>query len=146
MFFPTIPLCLCLTQTQRYCWKKQSLAEVGGLTHNCESDVSKLRHTGYIKYQWTDVRCSNVHAPETCVTIACFWYNNSIINCLLTIFMHNYYGQPIYYTYVSKCYEPLIDWSIPLRSVGLIIPESEGLVSLGIRVMGQSRDDIYWSD
>ena len=30
------------------------------------------------------------------------WYNYTIINCLLTIFMRNYYPQPIYYTYVSK--------------------------------------------
>ena len=27
--------------------------------------------------------------------------------------MHNYYAQPIYYTYVSKCCESLTDWSIP---------------------------------
>ena len=44
----------------------------------------------------------------------CFWYNHTIISCLLRIFVHNYYVQPIYYTYVSKCCESLTDWSIPL--------------------------------
>ena len=43
--------------------------------------------------------------------------------------MHNYYAQPIYYTYVIKCCESLTDWSIPLtylshrpwlQSVGII--------------------------
>ena len=33
----------------------------------------------------------------------CFWYNYTIINCLLTICVHNYYAQTIYYTDVSKC-------------------------------------------
>jgi len=33
---------------------------------------------------------------------------------LLTIGVHNYYAQPIYYTHVSKYYEPLTDWSITL--------------------------------
>ena len=40
----------------------------GGLAHNCDSDVSKPRRTGYIKqveYPWTDVGCWNVHAPVT---------------------------------------------------------------------------------
>ena len=32
------------------------------------------------------------------------------------IFVHNYYAQPIYYTYVSKCCEPLTDWSIFLMT------------------------------
>ena len=46
--------------------------------------------------------------------IACFWYNYSIINCLLTIFVHNYYAHPIYYAYINKYCEFLTDWSIPL--------------------------------
>ena len=44
----------------------------------------------------------------------CFWYSYTIINCLLTIFVHNYYAQPIYNTTVSKCCESLTDWSIRL--------------------------------
>ena len=43
-----------------------------------------------------------------------FWYNYTIINCLLTIFVHNYYAQPIYYIDASKWSESLTDWSIPL--------------------------------
>jgi len=43
-----------------------------------------------------------------------FWYNDTVINCLLTVSVHNYYAQPIYYTYVTKCHESLTDWSIPL--------------------------------
>ena len=46
----------------------------------------------------------------------CFWYNYTIINCLLTIFVHNYYAKPIYYTAVSKWCESLADWSIPLNN------------------------------
>ena len=38
-----------------------------------------------------------------------------MINCILTIFVHNYYAQPIYYTDVSKCCESLINWGIPLN-------------------------------
>ena len=45
----------------------------------------------------------------------CFRYNYTIIHCLLTIFVHNYYAQPIYYTDVSKLSKSLSDWSIPLR-------------------------------
>ena len=37
------------------------------------------------------------------------------MNCLLIISAHNYYAQPIYYTYVSKCCESLIDWGILLN-------------------------------
>ena len=36
------------------------------------------------------------------------------MNCLLTIFVHNYYAQLIYYTDFSKCCESLTDWTIPL--------------------------------
>ena len=52
-----------------------------------------------------------------------FWYNYTIINCLLTIFVHNYYAQPIYYTDVSKCCESLTDWSIPLIQRYLLYSE-----------------------
>ena len=45
-----------------------------------------------------------------------FWYNYTIINCLLTIFVHNYSAQPICCTYVSKYCESLTDWSIPLSA------------------------------
>ena len=38
-----------------------------------------------------------------------FGYNYTIIICLLTIFVHKYYAQPIYYTDVSKCCESLTD-------------------------------------
>ena len=31
----------------------------------------------------------------------CFWYNYTIMNCLLMIFVHNCYAQTIYYTGVS---------------------------------------------
>ena len=38
----------------------------GGLAYNCDSDVSKPRHTGHqIEYTWTDVGRSNEHAPMT---------------------------------------------------------------------------------
>ena len=46
----------------------------------------------------------------------CFWYNCTIINCLLTIFVHNYYSQPMYYTDVSKCCECLTDWKPDCKS------------------------------
>ena len=46
--------------------------------------------------------------------MACFWYNCTTINCLLTIFVHNYYAQPIYYTDVIICRESLADYSTPL--------------------------------
>ena len=98
------------------------------LRENCDCDVSKSRHTLYSKYHWTDVGCSNAHAPSDlrhsfCAprwqrpesNIACFRYNYTIINCLLTIVVHNYYAQLICYTYISKCCKSLTDWSIPLK-------------------------------
>ena len=33
--------------------------------NNCDSDVSNPRRTGYIKYHWTDIGCSNVYEPVT---------------------------------------------------------------------------------
>ena len=36
-------------------------------------------------------------------------------NCLLAIFVHNYYAQPIHYTDASKRCESLTDWSNPLK-------------------------------
>ena len=35
------------------------------------------------------------------------------------IFVHNYYAQPIYYTYVNKCCEYLTDWVILLRAYAI---------------------------
>ena len=92
------------------------MAKPGGhLARNCDNDVSKPRHIG----------CSNVHAPVTLADYVIgfvpkygsalnpiFVYNYIIINCLLTICVHNYYAKPIYYTYVSIYREPLTDWSI----------------------------------
>ena len=46
----------------------------------------------------------------------CFLYSQAIINCLLTIFVHKYYVQPIYYTYGSKGCESLTDYSISLNA------------------------------
>ena len=41
-------------------------AKIGGIfANNCDSDVSNTRNSEYIKYHWTDIRCSNVHAPVT---------------------------------------------------------------------------------
>ena len=82
-------------------------AKFGGcLAPICDRDVNKLRRTGYVKYHWTDVGCSNVHASVTLAVYvigsvpqddsvhesktACFWYSYSKINCLLMIFVHNY--------------------------------------------------------
>ena len=43
-------------------------ARIGGrFARNCDSDVSNPRHTGYIRYPWTNKGCSNVHAPVTSV-------------------------------------------------------------------------------
>ena len=69
----------------------------------CASDVSGLLH-------WR----ISLKMPES--NAECFWYNYIIINCLLTIFVHSYYGQPIYFTDVSKWCESLTDWSIPLMA------------------------------
>ena len=33
------------------------------------------------------------------------------------IFVHKDYQQPIYYTDIIKCFESLIDWSIPLTMI-----------------------------
>ena len=71
----------------------------------CTSEVSGLRH-------WRI--CLKMAAAES--NMECFWYNYTIINCLLTIFVQNYYTQPIYYTDVSKWCESLTDWSIPLKN------------------------------
>ena len=60
----------------------------------------------------------------------CFWFY-TIINCLLTTFVHNYNAQPIYSTGVSKWCEPLTDWSIPLR-------DDPGSVSTHLLPPGQS--------
>ena len=41
-------------------------ARIGGIfANNCDCDVSNPRRTGYIKYHWTDIGFSNVHAPVT---------------------------------------------------------------------------------
>ena len=52
--------------------------------HACASYVSGLRHW-FCASRW--------QGPES--KIACFWYNYTIINYLLMIFVHNYYAQPI---------------------------------------------------
>ena len=54
----------------------------------------------------------------------CFWYNYTIINCLLTILVHKYNAQPIYYTDVSKCCEYLTNWSIPLTHVRVFLTQA----------------------
>ena len=69
--------------------------------HACASDVSGLRH-------W---RISLKMAAPWNPT----WSVSDIINCFLTIFVHNYYVQPICYIDVRKLCESLTDWSIPLR-------------------------------
>ena len=43
----------------------------------------------------------------------CFCYNYTIINCLLTIFVYNYYAKSIY---VNKCCQSLTDWSISVST------------------------------
>ena len=41
-------------------------ARIGGIfANNCYSDVNNPRRTGYIKYHWTDIGCTNVNAPVT---------------------------------------------------------------------------------
>ena len=60
------------------------------------------------------------------------------MNCLLTIFVHNYYAQPIYYTDISKCYESLTDWSIPLS---FFLAHNINTASLSLYWWGQF---IYW--
>ena len=65
----------------------------------CASDVSGLRH-------W---RISLKMNPTY------FWYNYTIINCLLTTFVHKYYAQPIYYTDVSKRCESLTEYPFKVR-------------------------------
>ena len=60
----------------------------------------------------TGAKVSRWQHPES--NTEYFWYNYTIINCLLTIFVHNYYAQPLYYTRVSKWCESLTDWSNPL--------------------------------
>ena len=72
--------------------------------HACASHVSGLGH-------WR-IRLKMAES-----NMECFWYNYTIINYLLTIFVHTYYVQPMQYTYVSKCCVSLTDWSIPLRHV-----------------------------
>ena len=44
-----------------------------------------------------------------------FLYNYTVINCLLLVFVYDYYVQPMYYTYLSWYCESLTDWSIPLK-------------------------------
>ena len=111
-------------------WRIVEKARTGGIfANNCDSDVSNPQHTGYIKYYWTHLGCLNVHWRKRFTSLVresrwqrsdsnmeCFLYNYTIINCLLTICLHNYYTQPIY-TDVSKCCESLTDWSIPLSYV-----------------------------
>ena len=47
-------------------WRIVEKAKFGGIfANNCDSDVSNPRRTGYIKYHWTDIGCSNVHALMT---------------------------------------------------------------------------------
>ena len=65
--------------------------------------------------QWRKQFTSLAHKSQDESNMECFWYNYTIINCLLTIFVHKYYAQSIYYTDVSKCCESLTDWSIPLK-------------------------------
>ena len=71
--------------------------------HAWASDVSGLRHWRIIS-RW--------QRPES--NMEYFLYNYTIVTCLLTIFGHNYYAQPIYYTDVSKCCESVTNWCIPL--------------------------------
>ena len=71
------------------------------------------------------------------------WYNYTIINCLLTIFVHNYYVQPIYYTDVSKCFESLTDWSIPLKRDGcrLMLRQNKTLILVaGVGIL----QNVWW--
>ena len=43
---------------------KKGKERTGGIfANNCDSDVSNRCLNGYIKYNWTDLGCSNVHAP-----------------------------------------------------------------------------------
>ena len=72
----------------------------------------------------------------------CFLYNCTLINCLLTICEHNYYTQPIYYTNVSKCFESLTDWSIPLRGIYLVETGPFPLLVVGFNF----RVVVWWMD
>ena len=73
----------------------------------CASDVNGLRHWSYTS-TW----------QRLAFDVACFWSNYTVINWLLTIFVHNCYAQLIYYIYGSRYCEPLTDWSIPLKVRG----------------------------
>ena len=97
-------------------------ARIGGIfATNCDSDVSNPPRIGYIRYHWTVIGCSNVHVPVTQVVyvtdakvsswhypesnMECFWYNYTIINCLLMTYAQLLCTSNILYTYVSKCCE-----------------------------------------
>ena len=57
-----------MTSPRQKEWERseRQIEKLGGsLALNCDSDVSKPRCARYIKYHWTNVECSNVHALVT---------------------------------------------------------------------------------
>ena len=111
--FRALPSCdVCASDVSQIVYVTGALlkkARIGGIfAIYCDNDESNPR----LRKQFTSLaqRHSRWQRPES--NTECFSNNYTIINCLLTIFVHNYYARPIYYTNVSKCCQSLTDWSI----------------------------------
>ena len=92
-----------VTKTKTYLVRQIPLDRCRMFDCACASDISGLRYWFY---------ASGRQRPNSMQHV--FWYNYTVFNWLLTIFVHHYYAQPIHYSYVSNYCEPLTVWSIHL--------------------------------